>query len=137
MIKTEQLMEHLKDVALMFGYDIEGLEAGHVTHRPAQGETTEFDRVTLVMKTDNLSEKPVENVAKSSFGLLKPFYWDMISDFLAENNIVLMELPFTHPLRIIFLMFILAEEGATDDAFNMLGVTLNGIFEEMAAEKEE
>ncbi|MFQ9890621.1 MAG: hypothetical protein ACLRWM_10970 [Streptococcus sp.] len=120
MTKTEQLMEHLKDVALMFGYDIEGLEAGHVTHRPAQGETTEFDRVTLVMKTDNLSEKPVENVAKSSFGLLKPFYWDMISDFLAENNIVLMELPFTHPLRIIFLMFILAEEGATDDAFNML-----------------
>ena len=34
-------------------------------------------------------------------------------------------------------MFILAEEGATDDAFNTLGVTLNGIFEEMAAEKEE
>ena len=35
MTKTEQLMEHLKDVALMFGYDIEDLEVGHVTHRPA------------------------------------------------------------------------------------------------------
>lgn len=57
MTKTEQLMNQLKDVALMFGYDIEDLEAGHVTHRTAQGETTEFDRVTLVMKADNLSEK--------------------------------------------------------------------------------
>lgn len=62
MTKTEQLMEHLKDVALMFGYDIEDLEVGHVTHRPEQGETTEFDRVTLVMKADNLSEKPCEGV---------------------------------------------------------------------------
>lgn len=137
MTKTEQLTEHLKDVALMFGYDIEELEAEHVTHREMQGETTEFDRATLIMKTDNLSDKTVENVTKSSFGLLKPFYFDMISDFLAENNIVLMDLPYTHPLRIILLMFILAEEGATDDAFNMLAITLNGIFEETAAEKEE
>ena len=28
MTKTEQLMNQLKDVALMFGYDIEDLEAG-------------------------------------------------------------------------------------------------------------
>ncbi len=137
MTKTEQLMGQLKDVALMFGYDIEELEAEHVTHREMQGETTEFDRATLIMKTDNLSDKTVENVAKSSFGLLKPFFLDMISDFLTENNIVLMELPSTHPLRIIFLMFILAEEGATDDAFNMLGVTLNEIFEETAAKKRK
>lgn len=133
MTKTEQLREHLKDVALMFGYDIEELNAGHVTHRPMQGETTEFDRVTLVMKTDNLSDKPVENVAKSSFGLLKPYYLDMVS----ERNIDLMKFPLTHPLQIILTMFILAEEGATDDAFNMLKVTLDGIFEGMAAEKEE
>ena len=133
MTKTEQLREHLKDVALMFSYDIEELNAGHVTHRPMQGETTEFDRVTLVMKTDNLSDKPVENVAKSSFGLLKPYYLDMVS----ERNIDLMKFPLTHPLQIILTMFILAEEGATDDAFNMLKVTLDGIFEGMAAEKEE
>ncbi len=133
MTKTEQLREHLKDVALMFGYDIKELNAGHVTHLPMQGETTEFDRVTLVMKTDNLSDKPVENVAKSSFGLLKPYYLDMVS----ERNIDLMKFPLTHPLQIILTMFILAEEGATDDAFNMLKVTLDGIFEGMAAEKEE
>lgn len=137
MTKTEQLMKHLKDAALMFGYDIEELEAEHVTHREMQGETTEFDRATLIMKTDNLSDKTVENVAKSSFGLLKPFFLDMISDFFAENNIVLKDLPSTHPLQIILLMFILAEEGATDATFNMLTITLNRIFEEMATEKEE
>mgnify|MGYP004502214283 FL=1 len=133
MTKTEQLMKQLKDVALMFGYDIKELNAGHVTHLPMQGETTEYDRVTLVMKTYNLSDKPVENVAKSSFGLLKPYYLDMVS----ERNIDLMKFPLTHPLQIILTMFILAEEGATDDAFNMLKVTLDEIIEEMATEKEE
>ena len=133
MTKTEQLMKHLKDVAMMFGYDIEELEAEHVTHREMQGETTEFDRATLIMKTDNLSDKTVGNVAKSSFGLLKPYYLDTIS----EANIDLTKLPFTHPLHIILTMFILAEEGATDDAFNMLTILLTEIFEEMAIEKEE
>lgn len=133
MTKSEQLMEQLKDVTLMLDYYIEGLNSEHVTHRPVQGGMAEFDRVTLVMKTDNLSDKPAENVTKSSFGLLKPYYLDMVS----ERNIDLMKLPLTHPLQIILTMFILAEEGATDDAFNMLKVTLDEIFEGMAAEKEE
>lgn len=52
---------------------------------------------------------------------------DMRLDFyhtISENNIALANLPFTHPLSVMFQMFRIAESGQTEDAWRSYIVLL-------------